>query len=199
MLKKFSRAMAGLSCAVALVLVTGCAHPISMAPDVAKIPAASSKINKTAGYYLSSENLAKEVTTPGGGGDKVKYLPYKDLETGLYKSFSEVFTNVVKLKGADDTATIASQGVSLVISPVISTNSSSESAFTWPPTKFTVDLTCTVVDAAGKSVSEIKVSGQGAAEFKEFSSDFSLSAKRASQDALAKLVAALANSPELRR
>lgn len=198
-LNHITRALAALGCAVSVVMVTGCAHPISMAPDLGTVPAASAKINKTAGYVLSAEDMAKEVETPGGGGDKVKYFPYKDLDAGLYKSFSQVFTNVVKLKGVNDAEGIASQGVSLVIAPSITTDSSSSSAFTWPPTKFTVNLTCTVVDAKGAPVTVITSTGEGAAEFSEFKSNFSLSAKRASEDALKKLVKALSESEALRR
>jgi hypothetical protein len=31
---------------------------------------------KKAAYYISDEDRAREVTTPGGGGDKVRYFPY---------------------------------------------------------------------------------------------------------------------------
>ncbi|MGH6648695.1 hypothetical protein [Aquabacterium sp.] len=198
-LNHITRALAGLGCAVSIVLLTGCAHPITLVPDLATVPAASAKINKTAGYVVSAEDMAKEVETPGGGGDKVKYAPYKDLDVGLYKSFSQVFTNVVKLKSVNDVEGIASQGVSLVISPSIATDSSSSSAFTWPPTKFTITLTCTVVDAKGAPVTVITSKGEGAAEFSEFKSNFSLSAKRASEDALKNLVKALSESEALRR
>jgi hypothetical protein len=189
----------GAVSAAALVLVTGCAHPISMAPDIKAVPAPSAKIAKKVGYFISAEDLAKEVTTPGGGGDKVKYQPYKDLETGLYKAFSQVFDGVVKLKSADDKASIGEQGLNLVIKPTLSTTSFSDSAFTWPPTQFTVDITCVVTDAKGTEVTRLTSQGKGAATFSEFTSDFSLSAKRASQDALAKLVRDLSASDALRR
>lgn len=198
-LNGITRALAGLGCAVSVVVLTGCAHPITLVPDLATVPASPSKINKTAGYVLKAEDVAKEVTTPGGGGDKVSYFPYKDLDAGLYKSFSQVFTNVVKLKSATDTDSIASQNVSLVITPTITTDSSSSSPFTWPPTKFTVTLNCTVVDAKDAPVTVISATGEGAAEFSEFKSNFSLSAKRASEDALQKLVKALSESEALRR
>ncbi len=48
-------------------------------------------------------------------------------------------------------------------------------------------------------MTNIKVLGQGKAPFSEFKADFSLSAKRASDDALAKLLKALSDSPELRK
>jgi hypothetical protein len=189
----------GAVSAAALVLVTGCAHPISMAPDMKAVPESTAKIHKKVGYFISAEDLAKEVISPGGGGDKVKYLPYKDLETGLYKAFSQVFDGVVKLKSADDKASIGDQGLNLVIKPTLSTTSFSDSAFTWPPTQFTVDITCVVTDAKGTEVTRLTSQGKGAATFSEFTSDFSLSAKRASQEALAKLVRDLSASDALRR
>ncbi len=185
--------------ALLVAVITGCAHPISLAPDLNKVPQASAKINKTVAYYVSAEDLAREVETPGGGGDKVKYAPYRDLEAGLYKAFSQVFDNVVKLKSPADAAAIGSQGVAFVIKPTITTNSSSDSVLTWPPTQFSVDILSSVTDAAGKPLLSLRSSGQGAATFSEFSSDFSLSAKRASEDALAKLVRDLAAADILRR
>lgn len=182
--------------AVTVALVTGCAHPITLAPDLNKVAQAPTKISKTAGYYISAEDLAKEVETPGGGGDKVKYAPYRDLEGGLYKAFSQVFDNVVKLKSPADGA---AQGVNLVIKPSITTNSSSDSIVTWPPTQFGIDIVCTITDPAGKELVRTHSTGQGAATFSEFTSDFSLSAKRASQDALNKVVKDLSTAEALRR
>ncbi len=193
------RVTLGAVSAAALVLVTGCAHPISMAPDLKVVPDSSAKIHKQVGYFISAEDLGKEVTTPGGGGDKVKYSPYKDLEAGIYKAFSQVFDGVVKLKSADDKAGIAEHGLNLVIKPTLTTTSYSDSAFTWPPTQFTVDITCVVTDAKGAEVTRLTSQGKGAATFSEFTSDFSLSAKRASQDALSKLVRDLSSNDALRR
>jgi hypothetical protein len=117
----------------------------------------------------------------------------------LYKALSEVFTNVSKLDSPNDPAALASRGITLVITPTITTTSSSDSAFTWPPTQFTIEFDCKVVDAKGNSVTQVKASGQGKATFSEFKSDFSLSARRASEDALANLVKALASSQDLRK
>jgi hypothetical protein len=181
-------------------LVTGCAHPISVTADLAQIKGSGApRIEKSVGYYISAADVQREVETPGGGGDKVKYFPYRDLEPAIYKSLSESFASVVKLDSPTDAAALAKNRIQLVILPTLVTNSSSSSALTWPPTKFSVELTCKVNDAAGKPVTEIKVTGNGEAEFSEFKSDFSMSAKRAAQDAAAKLVKALEASPELRR
>ena len=80
-----------LSLSVCLVLF-GCAHPINMNPDLARIEAAGLKVvDMQVGYHISDASKAVEVTTPGGGGDKVRYFPYRDLEPGFYKALGEVF------------------------------------------------------------------------------------------------------------
>lgn len=182
-----------------VALMAGCAHPISMAPKSENIQhATSGKIAKTVGYVLTQADLDKEVESPGGGGDKVKYHPYRDIEPGLYSAFSDVFDNVVKLSATNDPS-VASRGVQLVIIPTVVTTSSSSSAFTWPPTDFTVELNCSVLNPAGLPIKQIKAVGHGQASFSEFKSEFSLSARRASEQALSNLVKALAEAPELRQ
>ena len=89
--------------------------------------------------------------------------------------------------------------IKLVVLPEIATTSSSSSPFTWPPTAFSVDLTCNINDDSGKLVKSVKVTGNGNASFDEFKSNFSLASVRASNDALAKLIQALADTPELRK
>ncbi|OGB24519.1 MAG: hypothetical protein A3I66_10740 [Burkholderiales bacterium RIFCSPLOWO2_02_FULL_57_36] len=148
---------------------------------------------------MAEDVRIKEVITPGGGGDKVSYQPYRDIETAFYKMLTNVFGNVTKLKTPKDADAISKNNIAYVITPQLLTDSSSPSPFTWPPTKFSVDLTCNIADAAGNPVISKNVSGTGAAEFSEFKADFSLSAKRASQDALLKMQQALLDAPELRK
>jgi hypothetical protein len=189
------------SSVVVIAALTGCAHPIIISPDIGKIePAATAQpIKKNVAYYIADDVRTKEVITPGGGGDKVSYQPYRDIETAFYKMLTNVFGNVTKLKTPKDMEAISKNNIAYVITPELVTNSSSPSPFTWPPTKFSVDLTCSIADAAGNPVTSKKVSGTGEAEFAEFKADFSLSAKRASQDALLKMQQALSEAPELRK
>lgn len=177
--------------------VTGCAHPIVISPDISKIERDSSAqvIPKNVGYYILDDR-EKEVTTSGGGGDKVRYKPYKDIETGFYKMLSNVFKSVSVLK-SDKDAAISKNEINYVISLDVSTNSSSSSMFTWPPTTFGVNLNCDIKDATGKNITSLLTVGEGHAEFDEFKSDFSLAGKRASQDALMKMQRALLGVPEL--
>lgn len=185
----------------AIAVLAGCAHPIVISPSIDKITpdAAVKPVTKNVAYYIADDIRTKEVITPGGGGDRVSYQPYRDIETAFYKMLTNVFGNVVKLKTAKDAEAIAKNNVSYVVTPQLITNSSSPSPFTWPPTKFSVELTCAVADAAGNPVLTQKVLGEGNAEFSEFKSDFSLSARRASQDALLKMQKVLLDAPELRQ
>jgi hypothetical protein len=156
-------------------------------------------IDKNVGYYISKENRDKQVITAGGGGDKVSYYPYKELEPALQKALSNVFHRVYTLQSPTDTQAIETQGIAYVFVPTISTNSSSDSVLTWPPTRFTVVLACKAVDPQGKTIWERQFTGEGAAEFGEFKSDFSLAAKRASASAFGQFQQALARDEELRR
>lgn len=195
------RVLQTLLACTSVLLLTACAHPIVMSPDITKIePSAGVKpLAKNVGYYIPADIREKEVTTPSGGGDSISYKPYKDIETALYKMLGNVFSKVTLLKTPNDAETIAKQSIAYVITPDIKTTSSSPSPFTWPPTKFTVDLNGEITDAAGNKVGKITVQGQGAAEFDEFKNDFSLSAKRAAQDALLKMQTMLLNMPELQK
>jgi hypothetical protein len=86
-----------------VVILSGCAHPIKIAPDIAKIEQngnASARIMASVGYYIPPELESLEVTTPGGGGDNVRYYPYRAMEPGFKKMLSNVFSGVVKLPAA---------------------------------------------------------------------------------------------------
>lgn len=181
------------------LLLGGCAHPISMAPNLAVVqPVAGTPVlDKKVGYHISAAAKAVEVTTPGGGGDKVRYFPYRDLEPGLYKALGVAFRDVAKINNPADAAEVGASGINLLITPEITTDSSSESPFTWPPTSFTVTLTCQIKDVQGKTLDTLRVEGRGQAEFSEFKANFSLAAVRASDDALAKLMVALRQSKAL--
>ncbi|WP_367849618.1 hypothetical protein [Rhodoferax sp. WC2427] len=185
----------------ACVVLFGCAHPISMTPDSKVIPTANATtvIPKKVGFYISDASKALEITSPGGGGDKIRYFPYRDLETGLYQALSAAFSDVSKIKDPKDIAAWKANGVSLLITPEITTTSSSPSPFTWPPTQFGIQLTCAITDVDGKTLETVRVQGEGRAEYEDFKSNFSLSAVRASNDALAKLVTALGESKALRQ
>jgi hypothetical protein len=195
-MKRISLLAVVLVCCLELA---GCAHPVSMVPNLAAIPASSGATvaNKKVAYYISDASRALEVTTPGGGGDKVRYFPYRDLEAGLYKTLATVFREVTKVSKPDDLEGMRQGGISVLVQPEISTMSFSDSIVTWPPTMFTVNLTCQFKDAQGQVIDTISVSGTGMASFDQFKSNVSLSSARASDDALQKLAQALRQSTAL--
>ena len=168
-------------------MITGCAHNINITPPTIN----KSKVEiapKTVGFFISTANKAKQVESPGGGGDRVSYAPYRDLESLLFGTLMRVYANVEPLSSLEQAA---GKPLSLVFIPEIETDSSSSSALTWPPTDFKVTINMKTQDPAGKVLWTESVTGNGKAEFSEFKNDYSLSAKRAAQDAIDKLEVAL--------
>ncbi len=184
----------------AVAVLAGCAHPLTIGPDLSKVErdATERPIPRNVGYYIPADALERAVTTEGGGGDSVTYKPYKDMEIAFYKMLGNVFKNVTRLKSANDAEVLAKGDIAYVITPEISTNSSSPSAFTWPPTRFAVNLSCRITDASGKFVGRAGVTGNGQAEYEEFKADFSLSGRRAALDAVLKMQAELLKMSALR-
>lgn len=185
-----------LSIAILLLLVfSGCGHSINITPPLNTLDTDGiSKIDKNAGYYISEENHKKEVTTPGGGGDSVKYFPYKESEPALKKILSNIFNKVYKVPSETDLQFISTNDIAFIFTPEYTTDSSSESMFTWPPTKFTMTIDCKAVDESGNIIWQTKVTGEGEAVFNEFKHDFSLAARRATKLAFAKLQDEIAKS-----
>lgn len=183
-----------------IAVLSGCAHEISLTGDPSKLPALSTApLEKNVALVISTEDSAREVITPGGGGDKVSYHPYHDVELPLYMGLGHVFKNVTKLKAAPDADAMRAQHLDYLVVPTITTTSSSPSLLTWPPTDFTVTLTCTVTDPMGQKVVVENVTGTGHAEFSEFKHNFSLAGQLAVADAVTKLQTALASEPQLQK
>ena len=184
---------------VAALLLVGCAHHITITPPLSALTAPdTTRIDKAVAYYIAPADRAREVTTPGGGGDKVTYLPYAQSEPALKRVLSNVFTKVMAIPSLDDKRYLADNAIAYVFVPTLSTDSSSDSAFTWPPTRFTVTLDCRAVDASGALVWQQRVTGEGRAEFSEFKHVRGLAGWRAIQDAFQKLQGAISTASELR-
>lgn len=174
---------------VVSLLTVGCAHPIVVSPSIAMIESGGkshSRIQKNVGYYIDNEAIKKEVVTAGGGGDSVRYYPYRDIEEAFSKMIATVFEKSIKLKTPTDSEAISSNNLNYIIKPTLVTNSSSSGYFTWPPTNFTVDLNCEIRDVTGKLIDNSSVVGQGQAVTGEVLSDHSIAGKRAMEDALLK-------------
>ena len=168
--------------------MVGCAHPMVISPRVEELPAENKvKVDKVVGYYISAANLALNVESPGGGGDRLAYHPYKDIEAALSKVLFNIYKDVYKLKATNDAAELKTNKITYVFVPTVSTTSSSPSPFTWPPTDFSVTLKVTALDNIGKQLWSSEVIGEGHAEFEQFKDDFQLAARLASKEAFIKL------------
>jgi hypothetical protein len=191
-----ARLLVGL---MAIVCVAGCAHPMSVRPDTTKLSGAAQtgRVSKAVGLYISPDNLNKQVTTSGGGGDKVSYKPYADMQAGLYQVLGNVFQDVDVLKSMSDVGTIAKHSIAYVAVPEITTTSSSSGIFTWMATDFTISVTCRFTDVAGRPVTSVSATGTGHADFSELKHNMSLAGQLAANDALQKLQVALQQAPEL--
>jgi len=175
--------------------LTGCAHPIKIAPNATSIyrePGDPPKIKASVGLIIPDAVTNLEVTTPGGGGDNVRYFPYRDLQASYEKMLSNVFDNVVRITSSDGAADLSRDGINLTVTPEVITSSGSTGFFTWPPTNFTVDLTTVVRDANGKILANPRVVGNGqAAGFSDFKGDFGIAGRQAMEDAVKKMQRAL--------
>ena len=184
---------------IGVLALAGCAHEISITPRGEKLPTHNStKVNKNVGYFISASDLQKKVESPGGGGDRISYMPYKDVEASLLTVLLTIYKDVYKLKAENDSAEIQKNNISYVFIPSIKTDSSSESFVTWPPTNFSVDLSMQAFDAAGNQVWQDTVTGKGHAEYEQFKADFSLSARLATEEAFSKLKKAIESSNKLK-
>ena len=182
-----------------MLFVVGCAHQINITPPLNTLSEVGiSKIDKNVGYYISPDDLSKKVTTPGGGGDKVRYFPYKEFEPALNKILSNIFTKVHPLASPDDNQFMSSNNISYIFIIKIETNSSSKSAFTWPPTNFTVSIDCKALDSSGSVKWQKNIKGEGDAEFSEFKHDFSLAAKKATMNSFSMLQEEIIKSGEFK-
>jgi len=198
--KDYQPRLLGFFAILLAIFLAGCAHPINMAPDLALVKSERVvKLDLKAGYHISNESRALEVTGPGGGGDKVRYFPYRDFEAGFEYALNKVFSEVVRIDNFKE-SNLKKEGLSVLVTPKIETVSSSSSMLTWPPTQFSVILTSEIFDEKGKLVDTLVVNGSGKSEFQEWigsGHNFSLSAVRASSDAVTKLIVALSNSKNL--
>lgn len=192
----------GLMALSLAVFLGGCAHPITISPNITKLQAASmqTKIDKSVGYYISEGNRALSVTTPAGGGDSVKYTPYADIESGLYAVLSNVFSNAYVVKDPKDRAFLQSKNISWIFTPTITTDSSSRNSFFWPPTDFTVTLDCIAADGSQQEVWRTHASANNdLIAVKETIKDHGLAGGSATEKALLQLQEQIVAAPEFRK
>lgn len=184
--------------AVLLTLLTACAHPIGIGPLETPVRNEAGLSPRKVAYVMTDADRTREVTTPGGGGDKISYFPYRDLEKSLRDALRAVYADVFVIPSTSDAEAIARFGVSYVFVPEITTSSASSSIFTWPPTQFGIDLTCKVSDAQGQLLTQVRAQAQGSAEFSEFMKDFGLAGRRAATQVSEQLRQSILAEPKLR-
>ncbi|HLO78001.1 MAG TPA: hypothetical protein VK196_16220 [Magnetospirillum sp.] len=177
--------------AVGLVLVCGaCSHPIVIAPDLSQLPRqdGASKVDKKVGLHIPRDKRELRVKTPGGGGDNVDYTPYADLEPGLYRTLSNVFSLVVMVDDPHNSERLKMDGITYVFTPAITTTSSSRNIMFWPPTDFSVTIACTATDSGASVVWSSSVAGDGGLiPVSDILKDFGLAGRRASANSLLRL------------
>ncbi len=174
-----------ISAIFAILLFTGCSHKISINPVLDNIRNINveNKIDANVGYYISTDNRNKIVNTLAGGGDRIEYTPYNDLEGSLNTILSKVFNRVYSLKSMEDKEYINMKKIEYIFTYKIKTDSSSVDIMIWPPTEFTIELTCKAVNINGDEIWKETVNSLGNANSLELMKDHSLSAQRATEDA----------------
>jgi len=102
----------------AISILGACAHPITINPSTTPQRTENSSYStKVAGYVMTDADRAKQVTTEGGGGDKVNYFPYKDLEKGIRDVLKSLYSDVVLIRSPSDFEAIKRDGVGIVFAP----------------------------------------------------------------------------------
>src|SRR5688572_3047398 len=126
--RRAMRSIARLAVFAVALLLVGCAHRINISPPLNTLgPGNAGRIDKTVGYYISAADKAKEIVTPGGGGDKVKYLPYEESEPALKQVLANIFSKIVPVPSLEDKQFITTNEIVLIFIPSIATDSSSDS------------------------------------------------------------------------
>jgi hypothetical protein len=166
------------------LLLQGCVHEISTAPDLDAIKDQNIhyKAPQKVAYYIPEEAYAKKFVTEGGDGHVVTYAPYKETEAALRKVLSNLFASVRRIDTLDEKA-IAEQEIAYVFVPTITTYSASASNIDWEPTRFVMAISCKALDGNLKEVWQTEVLGKGRANFAQLDQNPSLSAQKASKSA----------------
>lgn len=187
-----------LSLLFIIVFTTGCTHKLQITPDNNQITNIGYEIEKkdyNIGYYIENKNLT--IVNSAGVGDKLYYLPYDDTEGAFRYVLVKHFKKVYTIDDINEKEFISKNDIKLIFSYKMNTNSVSDSTmFTWQPSKFTITLDCKAVNNEGTMIWQKRVIGEGISKFNG-KYDFSLAAKKASEDVFGKLLFVL-NEKELK-
>ena len=166
-----------------LLLMSGCVHDISVAPELSKIQKMRPvTIHRTVAYYIPFELYKQSVVTPGGNNDELRYSPYKDTEASFKKVLDNVFTKVYKIDSLDDEK-IKKHNIQFVFVPAIETMSFSNSNVDWQPTKFNMILKVQVLQADNRELFNTYAQGKGIANFRQYQENPTYAVEIASRSA----------------
>jgi len=167
----------------AVATLAGCASPASTGTNATGAQAQGQLIQKKVAYVMSAGDSGRQVYAPGTSGD----VASRQLEQSGLDALRAVYTDVVVVPSAKDSAGIQAAGISYVFTPQIKADFSAPSPFAKPLTVFNTEVVCIVTNPAGSELTRVKANGAGKAEFDEFRYDPGLAARRASSDLSAKL------------
>ncbi len=171
----------GVAAMAAVAALAGCAS--STGTSAAGAPTQGPLIQKKVAYVMSAGDSGRQVYAPGTSGD----VASRQLEQSGLDALRAVYTDVVVVPSAKDSAGIQAAGISYVFTPQIKADFSAPSPFAKPLTVFNTEVVCIVTNPAGSELTRVKANGAGKAEFDEFRYDPGLAARRASSDLSAKL------------
>jgi len=172
------------SALLALLLLSGCVHDISVAPELSKVEKTRPvTIHRVVAYFIPSKRYEQSVVTPGGNNDQLRYSPYKDTEPSFKKVLNNVFTEVHKISSLDDEK-IKKHNIRFIFIPEIETMSSSNSNVDWEPTKFNMILKVKVLKADKSELFTSYAQGKGIANFGRYQDNPTYAVEIASRSAL---------------
>ena len=174
---------------------TGCmTMDMSIAPDIGKperLADAPPKMAGTVGYFISTQDRSGVVRSANG---RVAYHPYRDLEPGMRQMLGNLFEGVVRLDSLTDLDMIRGAGVRFIVEPRLSTSIGAPSQLLPPSSSFEVELTTTVRCPFSDVVASAQVLGRAKTQDAETIVDERAPGRRAMEDALAQMQAALSSA-----
>lgn len=172
-----------LSALFTLLLMSGCVHDISVAPELSKIEKTRPvTIHRSVAFYIPAELYTQSVITPGGNNDDLRYSPYKDTEPSLKKVLDNVFTKVYKIDSLNDEK-IEKHNIQFIFIPTIETMSFSNSNVDWQPTKFNMILKVKVLESDNSELFTTYAQGKGVANFGRYQDNPTYAVETASRSA----------------
>ncbi len=167
----------------ALLLMSGCVHDISVAPELSKLKKVRPvTIERSVAYYIPPERYALSVMTSGGNNDQLRYSPYRESEAALKKVLENIFTEVHRIDSLDDKK-IDKFHIRFIFVPQIETLSYSNSNVDWEPTKFDFVLNVAFLTADKKTFYQSHAEGRGIANFGRYQENPAYAAEVASRSA----------------